>query len=218
VFLRSSLLDEIGVDHGFGTRLSERAAVPGLLFARQVHGARVLQVPPLAADAQADGLATDEPGVAVGVLTADCVPILIAEAEGRAVGAVHAGWRGSAQGVAEAAVGFLAETLRCPPTNLVAAIGPHIGPCCYEVDEPVHQAIGVESVFSPSGRPGHYRLNLFELNRSQLLRAGISPERVQGVEGCTACDATRYYSYRRDGHTGRLIHYIRRPLRTSDLP
>jgi YfiH family protein len=151
-------------------------------------------------------------------LTADCVPLLLADESGRAVAVVHAGWRGSAQRVAEATVRCLEETVRCSPERFVAAIGPHIGPCCYEVDEPVREAVGDEPVFAPSNRAGHYRLDLFELNRRQLLRAGLRPGRVQSVAGCTSCEGTRFYSYRRDGQTGRLVHYIRRPERVAIEP
>jgi YfiH family protein len=216
-FLRSPLLERLGIEHGFGTRGSD-ASVHGLLHARQVHGCRVLRVPPVAEDDEADALVTDAPDVAVGVFTADCVPVLIADPEGRAVAAVHAGWRGSAKRVAEAAAGALSETVRCSPDSLLAAIGPHIGSCCYEVDDPVRAAVGLARVFSPSDRPGHYRLDLYELNRTQLLDAGLHPERIDRVPGCTACDGERFYSYRRDGQTGRLLHYVRRPARLLSQP
>jgi YfiH family protein len=205
------MLDALEIEHGFGLRRAERVLPPGLLYPRQVHGARVMRVPPLPPDAQADALVTDAPGIAVGVFTADCVPILIAGSGGGGVATVHAGWRGSALRVAEVAARTLAEALQCHPGTLVAAIGPHIGPCCYEVDGPVHTAVGDDSVFTESDRPGHYRLDLFELNRRHLLAAGLRPERIDRVEGCTACDLTRFYSYRREGHTGRLPHYVRCP-------
>ena len=211
LFLRAPMLDSLGIEHGFGLRDAERVLPPGLLYPRQVHGAHVLRVPPLSPEAQADALVTDVPSVAVGVFTADCVPVLLADPQGRGVATVHAGWRGSALRVAEVAARTLAEALRCRPEALVAAIGPHIGPCCYEVDEPVRAAISDDSVFTGSDRVGHYRLNLFRLNHRHLLDAGLRSERIDRVEGCTACDGTRFYSYRREGHTGRLPHYIRCP-------
>jgi YfiH family protein len=212
------MLDSMGIEHGFGLREAQWALPAGLLCPRQVHGAHVVRVPPLAPDVEADALVTDAPGVAVGVFTADCVPILLAETEGRGVATVHAGWRGSAMRIAEVAARTLAEAIECRPETLVAAIGPHIGPCCYEVDDPVRAAVDDESVFRGSDRPGHYRLDLFELNRRHLLRAGLRPERIDRVEGCTACEVTRFYSYRREGHTGRLPHYIRCPTRRSSTP
>jgi hypothetical protein len=212
VFLRSAVLDDLGIEHGFGTRRSEEEAPRELLRAQQVHGACVLRVPPLPEGARADALLTQAPGQAVGVVSADCVPILLAHPSGRAVAAVHAGWRGSAQRIAVAATRALVEAIRCEPSDLVAVLGPHIGPCCYEVDGPVLEALGPEPVFVPSGSPGRYRLDLFELNRRQLLGAGLRAERIGRVPGCTSCDTERFFSYRRDGATGRLTSYIRRPL------
>ncbi len=209
-FLRSPLLEGLGIEHGFGTRTSGDR-VPELFHARQVHGCRVLRVPPVPADAEADALLTASPDVAVGVFTADCVPVLIAEPTGRGVAAVHAGWRGSALRVAEVATRALVETVRCSPDSLVAAIGPHIGPCCYEVDDPVRDAVGEEPVFTDSDRPRHYRLDLHELTRIHLQHAGLLDDRIDRIEGCTSCDPERFFSYRRDGHTCRLLHFIRCP-------
>jgi YfiH family protein len=137
--------------------------------------------------------------------------VVLAQVDGAGVAIVHAGWRGSARRITEVAVRALAESVGCGPQDLVVALGPHIGPCCYEVDEPVRKAVGHESVFSPSARPGHYLLDLFELNRRQLLRAGVTPDRIERVEGCTSCDTDLFFSYRRDGPTGRLTHYVRKP-------
>ncbi len=210
VFLRSLLLESQGIEHGFGTRTSGDH-VPELFHARQVHGCRVLRVPPVPADVEADALLTASPGVAVGVFTADCVPVLIAEPTGRGVAAVHAGWRGSALRVAEVATRALVETVRCSPDSLVAAIGPHIGPCCYEVDDPVRERMpDDDAVFAPASRPGHYMLDLFELNRRQLERAGVT--RIVRVGGCTCCEPERYASYRRDGSGSRMLHWVRMPV------
>ncbi|MEE8558526.1 MAG: peptidoglycan editing factor PgeF [Myxococcota bacterium] len=210
-FLHASLLREFGIEHGFGVRGSEATPPEGLLHAHQVHGARVLTVPPLSLRPEGDALLTTRDGVAVGVFTADCVPVLVSLEGGEGVLAVHAGWRGSALAVVEVAVQTLIKTIRCRPDDLVAALGPCIGACCYEVDAPVRSAIADDGVFSASGRVGRYQLDLRELNRRQLLRAGLRPERIQLVGGCTSCDPTRYYSYRRDGSQGRLLHYVRCP-------
>lgn len=210
-FLHASLLQELGIEHGFGVRGSETAPPVGLLHAHQVHGARVLTVPPLSFRPEGDALLTTRDGVAVGVFTADCVPVLVSLEGGEGVLAVHAGWRGSALEVVRVAVQTLIKTIRCRPDDLAAAIGPCIGACCYEVDAPVRSAIAEDSVFRASSRVGHYQLDLRELNRMQLLRAGLRPERIELVGGCTACDPTRYYSYRRDGSMGRLLHYVRCP-------
>jgi YfiH family protein len=206
-FLRSAELAALGIEHGFGTRASEAAKIPELRTVRQVHGRRVLRVPPHSSDLEADALVTTRPGWSVAVRTADCVPILLADRARRGVAAVHAGWRGSAARIAEHAVGALCEAIDAAPDELLAVIGPHIASCCYEVDEPVRDEIAEESVFVPAQRPGHYWLDLERLNRLQLERAGLRS--VANMGGCTCCDSERYSSYRRDGTGGRMISYIK---------
>ena len=211
-FLLSEQLSDIGIEHGLGTRRSCQADVPGLIQATQVHGSRMVRVPPRESDMRADALWTQEPGVAVGVRTADCVPVLIVDSTRRAVAAIHAGWRGSAARISELGAKRLARTIEVAPAQLIAVIGPHIGPCCYQVDEPVRAAIGVEDVFTPSTREGYYQLNLYCLNRLQLLRAGLRSERILRVGGCTFCEETIYASYRRDGSEGRMMSFVRMPF------
>jgi len=209
VFERCPALSELGIEHGFGEIDSDRAQVASLSLARQVHGTALVEAPVLE-EVEADALYTAEPGAAVGVRTADCVPLLIADGGLRGVAAVHAGWRGSAARMAETAVAGLCSALHVMPDALVVAIGPHIGPCCYEVDEPVRQAVRDDRVLAP-GRPGHYQLDLFELNRRQLVRSGVSGDRIQRVGECTHCHPDRYASYRRDGSGRRMLHWIRMP-------
>ncbi len=207
-----------------------------LTLATQVHGTGRLRAPLTGPSGQADALYTTEPGTAVGVRTADCVPLLLVDRGRRAVAAIHAGWRGSAAGIAERTVLGLQNELGVEPEAWIVVVGPHIGPCCYEVDEPVRQAVAdgrVVSaadrpdlyrldepvrravadprVFSAADRPGHYFLNLFELNRLQLLRAGVAAERIYRVGDCTYCHGEVYQSYRRDGTAGRMMHYVRMP-------
>jgi YfiH family protein len=208
-FLRAPGFEALGIEHGFGLLGSAEAAPPGVALARQVHGVALLRAP-FKGRPDADALWSVAPGAAVGVVTADCVPILIADAERRFVCAIHAGWRGSAARIAARTVRALAQAMRVPPGEWVAAIGPHIGPCCYEVDEPVLAAIPERSVFRPV-RPGHAMLDLFALNRLQLVGAGVPALRIERVGGCTACDPTRYASYRRDGTGGRMLHFARVP-------
>jgi YfiH family protein len=207
VFLHSPVLTALGVEHGFGTRHSREAAVPDLVQVKQVHGTDVLRAPLAAPDRRADALWTSMPGLAVAVRTADCVPILLVDQRGRGVAAVHAGWRGSAAGIASRAVAVLCHGTGAAPAELCAAIGPHIGACCYEIDAPVMDAIAETEVFLPA-RPGHAYLNLFELNRRQLVRAGLSADSISSVAGCTSCDM-RFESYRRDRAGGRMLHYVR---------
>jgi YfiH family protein len=212
--LRHALLDAIGVEHGFGVR--GLAPPSGLRRPQQVHGARVAQASACAGarPPQADAIVSALPGVPVGVVTADCVPILVAAEGGAAVAAIHAGWRGLANGVIAAGI----EALRGEAgrdARLVAAVGPHIGGCCYEVDDPVLTAL--EPVFGGDlaaalrpARSGHAWLDLGRLARAALLRAGLAPSALGQLPGaCTRCDPVRFHSYRREGAAaGRLHHHI----------
>jgi YfiH family protein len=207
MFLHCPALAALGVEHGFGTRGSRDARLADLVQVKQVHGTDVLRAPLVEADASADALWTSEPGLAVAVRTADCVPILLVDQRGRGVAAVHAGWRGSAAGIAARAVEALCRGIGAEPTELCAAIGPHIRRCCYEVDAPVMAAIDDPDVFAPA-RPGHAYLDLFELNRRQLVRAGLGSDSIACVHGCTSCDG-RFESYRRDRAAGRMLNYLR---------
>ena len=209
-FQTSGLLTGVGVEHGFGTLLSGDARVSGLVTARQVHGTTLSRVPGSISRPEADALWSDEPGVAVGVVTADCVPLLLVSVGRPAVAAIHAGWRGSAARIGEEVVTEFARASRVDPSEMVVAIGPHIGPCCYEVDDPVRRLIPHNSVFSRARRAGHYMLDLCELNRMQLVRAGVHEGRIERVGGCTACEGSLYHSYRRGG-AGRMVHWVRVP-------
>jgi hypothetical protein len=198
------------VEHGFGWRAA--APPPRLHTLRQVHGSVLVYVPGTTAGAEADALWTDTPGEAVGVHTADCVPLLLAHRERRAVAAVHAGWRGIAARIAERCVSELCRQLACDPRQLVAAVGPHIGPCCYEVDEPVRRAIDEPAAFAGAVRPGHFMLDLLRCTRAQLARAGLLLRDIHVLGGCTVCHPARYPSFRRDRTRARMLHYIRMPF------
>ena len=138
-WLRHPLLDELGIEHGFGLRTSPPRS--DVVRPLQVQGVEVARLGSqgAATPREADAIVSVTSLSPVGVVTADCVPLLVATGEGEAVAAIHAGWRGLAAGVVAAGIGALAA--RCPGTRLVAAIGPHIGACCYEVDEPVVSAL-----------------------------------------------------------------------------
>jgi len=208
------LLAARGVEHGFGLRGSPLPG--GLRRPNQVHGARIVAAEACAGPSRpdADGVVSAVPGVRVAVVTADCVPILLAAPGGRAVAAVHAGWRGLAAGVVAAGVAALAE-LAPDPATAVAALGPHIGPCCYEVDDAVLDALrqqfgqSLDAALTPT-RPGHARLDLGALARAALCAAGLPAAAVGSLrDTCTRCDGERFHSYRRDGPAaGRLVHFI----------
>jgi YfiH family protein len=212
--LHQALLGGCGVAHGFGVRGAPDP--PGLLRPRQVHGFRVVTAAECrsASPPEADAVISLEAGVPVGVVTADCVPVLIASERGDAVAAVHAGWRGLAAGVVAQSVDALRRS-GCAG-RLVAAIGPHIGACCYEVDAPVLEALsdglGAQRLDAATRttRPGHALLDLGALTADALRSAGLAACDVAGLpDCCTRCDAQRFHSYRRDGaRSGRLTHFI----------
>lgn len=218
--LEHPLLTRSGVRHGFCLRGDP--GPPGLRRPRQVHGAAVTTAAVCAAAGgppEADAVLSGEPDVAVGIVTADCVPVLLAAGSGRAVAAVHAGWRGLALGVIGAGVRALRDALGGEAT-LVAAIGPHIGACCYEVDAPVIEALRPRFGASLGGalqptRAGHALLDLSVLARESLRAAGLASGEVGFCGACTRCDPARFHSYRRDGAgAGRLVHFIA-PRRTK---
>jgi YfiH family protein len=189
-------------------------ASAALTSVRQVHGDTVLVAssPEFAAGAEADGLLATDPAQVVLVNVADCVPILIADRHRRAVAAVHAGWRGTARHIAAAAVRAF-DAAGVPPEDLIAAIGPGIGPCCYQVDEPVRRAfLEVDSQASGwfvTDGPAHWRLDLWSANADQLAAAGVVAEAIHVAQRCTAHHPTDWPSFRRDGAgAGRIAAVI----------
>lgn len=175
----------------------------------QVHGARVLEPGPDAVPAsfrasEADALCSARAGVAIGVRTADCMPVLLADPVTGAVAAVHAGWRGAVAGVLPAAIAALSVRAGADPARLVVAILPHIRACCFEVGaEVVEQVRAVlpeeaarRAVVERSPRP---HVDLSQLVRAQLHEAGVAAERIDDVAGCTCCEPDRFFSFRRDG-------------------
>lgn len=188
-------------------RILRAAGAARLALCTQVHGAEVRAVEPgedlgaLAAE-RADALVGAAPGLALGVLTADCVPILLADARTGACAAVHAGWRGTVAGVALAAVRGMGERFGARPEDLCIAIGPSIGPCCFEVGDDVVEALAARwptlvprVVVRGEPRP---RVDLWRANAGILAAAGVPPARIELLEVCTACDPVRCFSYRRD--------------------
>ena len=170
-----------------------------------------------------DGLLTRTPGRMLGVITADCVPVLVVDTRQRAVAAFHAGWRGTVERIVERGIAVLRSNHGSRPEDLLAAIGPSIGPCCFEVGEEVGaqfisafsyaKALLAQSA-SIHGGEAKFHLDLQEANRRQLLDAGISPEHISTLADCTACtrlpDGRRkYFSHRAEkGVTGRMLSVI----------
>jgi YfiH family protein len=181
-------------------------------WARQVHGiaASTVREPASAGHAvnvgECDALATEQPGVALVIQSADCVPILLSGP--RTVGAAHAGWRGSAQNVAASAVAALRD-LGAAPGTLRAWLGPSIGPCCYEVGGEV--AAQFAGDFIRAGCASGYRLDLRAVNVAQLEAAGVPRSSIAVHPACTRCGGERFASYRRDGaRAGRMIALVAR--------
>jgi YfiH family protein len=201
-----------------------------LTAGRQVHGATIATVTakvvgsggmnPDSAIPGTDGLVTNVPDVPLLVLVADCAAIFLYDPVRKAIGIAHGGWRGTAAGVAGAAVARMAEAFGSRPAEMAAAIGPSIGPCCYEVgadvverfhgDQPdVARHVFSDSAGLPAAKAGKKRLDLWVANRRILMRAGLDPDKIEIGGLCTACHPDRFYSHRASrGHTGRSAGVI----------
>ncbi len=181
-----------------------RAKLRGVLpsdpaWLKQVHGNRVVDLDKESAR-EGDAAYTQKPGTVCVVKAADCMPVLFADVEGTTVAAAHAGWRGLAGGVLEATV----KAMAVPPRNIVAWLGPAIGPDVYEVGEEVRAAYrGYEHAFKPT-RPGHWRLDLYAVAREKL--KGLRS--VTGGGFCTYTEAGRFFSYRRDRTSARMAALV----------
>jgi len=198
-------------------RLAEAGGfgLPELHTVSQVHGDVVLKVDAAPASealrprGEADALVTSRPGAALGVRTADCVPILIADERGQRVAAVHSGWRGTDLRISARAVEALVRD-GARAGGLVAAIGPAIQRCCYEVSDEL--ALRFRKAFGPGVavlKGGRWHLDLGYAVRHTLAEAGIPLEQIEVLPQCTACDAQRFFSHRRDkGVTGRHLSFI----------
>ena len=137
------------------------------------------------------------------IFTADCIPVLLSDKEGRAVGAVHAGWRGTVMKIPNKAAELMIKTYDISPENIFAAIGPGIGKCCFEVGEEVAKEFN--SSFVKKGTDGKFFVDLWAANFAALCEAGISPENISVAGICTKCNCGDFYSYRKMGDkTGRL--------------
>ena len=196
------------LEHGFGTR--HGAPEDGNLATLcQIHSCRVL-----VADGrtgrigEGDALIARMPGTRVGVRTADCLPVLLADERLHAVAAIHAGWRGTVQGIAGRTVEALVRTFGSRPEDLHAAIGPGIGFCCFEVGPEV--AAEFRALFPERDDLGRRtRVDLAEANRRQLAAAGLPPSRIYCGAPCTVCAPEDFHSWRRDGErAGRMVAVV----------
>ncbi len=177
----------------------EDVARPG-----QVHSDRVLEATAGGRYPGCDAVITNRPGVFLSVTVADCVPILMVDPVHRAVGAVHAGWRGSRDKILDRAVELLVSSYGSDPNDIIAYIGPSAGVCCYEVGGEV--AGGFPSTAVSATREGKVHLDLKSYNREMLLGRGVRPEHIAVSGFCTICNPELFHSYRRDrGKSGRML-------------
>ena len=216
----------------------------GMVTLRQIHSSLIWRVQ--ASDVQAsgkpavlkgDGLMTDEPGVLLGIQTADCIPVLLADRKKRAVAAFHAGWRGTLARIVENGVGRMRLEFGSKPEDLIASIGPGIGQCCYSIGGEVREQFESQFAYAPdlfhevydadpvrekypmlfltARAPGHsdlgpaMHLDLAEANRRQLLAAGLRKAAIAMTGQCTGCHTDRFFSHRIErGFTGRMLSVI----------
>ena len=218
----SKLLSSIdGVSHGFSdkyqgrdpSRIARGLNLKGVSLLKQVHGNRVVLLGERRSDegvAEGDSLVTDIKGQGIGVATADCVPMLLASFDARVVAAVHAGWRGTLEGIVANTLSAIEDRYGVKPENIKAAIGPSIGSCCYEVGEDVSSLFLEKYPWSgeilfEKGDSKHL-LDLRAANKRLLNSAGVFD--IEVLDICTKC-SENFYSYRRDGKgTGRQLSVI----------
>lgn len=185
----------------------------------QVHADTVVLADevPLDVPVRADASVTSKSGVACLVMVADCLPVLLCDGQGRAVGAAHAGWRGLVAGIVEKSARRVADLANCAPNTLHAYLGPAIGPQAFEVGdevrdaflaaaEPAEREATAEAFVPRAGTPGKHWADLYALARLRLARLGVT--RVSGGDACTVTDRERFYSYRRDRVTGRMAALV----------
>jgi YfiH family protein len=199
---RSEALDDLPwLQHGFGTRLS--AGWPNttnLATAKQIHSDRVLLVQSSGPQGEGDALITNLPGISLAIRTADCLPILIADPVNRAVAAIHAGWRGVVSEIAPQAIEAMRRQFGTKPSDLVIAIGPGIGACCFEVGPEVAVQFGLS---------GRTKIDLVETMCRQLGRNGVKAGQISTAGLCSYCDPELFESYRRDREAaGRMVAMI----------
>lgn len=176
------------------------------VWLKQVHGTVVAQLPAAPDTLEADASCTATAGAVCAILTADCLPVLFCDDAGTVVGAAHAGWRGLLAGVLENTV----QAMHRPASQLMAWLGPAIGPQAFEVGSEVREAFVARDPAAAqafvAGAPGKYWADLYLLARQRLQQRGMT--RVYGGDLCTVRDAERFYSFRRDGVTGRMASLI----------
>jgi YfiH family protein len=208
---RAKLLDELPwLEHGFGTRTSSGwPDTTDLASVRQIHSDIVVVAEHTGCIAEGDALIANRPGITLSIRTADCLPVLMADPSHRAIAAVHAGWRGAALGIVPKTVQAMTERFGTRPEDLVVAVGPGIGVCCFEVGPEV--AVQFQQWF-PERQDLSVRtkVDLVETITRQLRRNSVTVGHLATANLCTVCDAGLFHSYRRDREqAGRMTTTIR---------
>jgi YfiH family protein len=204
-------------------QLAERLGMPfeSWTCADQVHGNRVCQVTAGGSGRESladvipatDGLYTNQPGILLASFYADCVPLYFLDPARKAIGLAHAGWKGTVARIAEEMVNAFYQKYGTKPDDLLVAIGPSIGGCCYEVDERIIQRVresanNWQSAVTSAGN-GKYMLDLRRLNAEILTETGVWPERISCTDWCTSCRTDLFFSHRKEaGKTGRMASFI----------
>jgi YfiH family protein len=197
----------------FGTKVDK------LVMVNQCHGTDILVIDEHNTDyahfqkLQCDGIVTNQPGVMIAVGVADCLPLLLLDPVQKVAAALHAGWKGTAGNIAAKGVETLVKIFGSNSANILAALGPAIRSCCYEVDEPVRKAFTESGLdwnrCAVENGSGKWRVDLSAVNREQLLAAGIPAENIESAPHCVSCQHDWFFSYRRDeGETGRQAGFI----------
>lgn len=204
--------DPANVDENW-RRLREVIGNDPIARCHQVHGktVRIVTRENIADKPEGDGMVTATPGIILAVASADCVPILMMDANCKIVGAIHAGWRGVIAGIAEEGVRVM-ESLGAKPREIRVALGPSIGQCCFEVDEDLahrfaREVEGAEH-HARAGRPGKSHLDLRGIIADQLMRAGLPRESISDIGPCTKCANDRFFSRRADASSGLQLSFI----------
>jgi YfiH family protein len=190
-----------------------------LLTVTQVHGTDLLVVDTPNSDVthflkiECDGIITNQPNIMIGVGVADCAPILLFDPVKHVIAALHAGWKGTASEIARKGVSAMVENFGSNPADLLAAIGPSIGPCCYEVDEPVRAAFASENEIweqaSSLISSDKWKLDISIALKLQLIASGLLADKIEASQQCVCCTQELFFSYRRDkGETGRHLGFI----------
>jgi hypothetical protein len=181
-----------------------------LILLDQIHQDRILllgkPITPLPSPLEFDALITNSPDTFLGILTADCLPIFVADQKKKVIAAIHAGRQGTALGITAKALRKMEEAFDCLSKDLLIAIGPSIGPSCYEIDEKVFQQEW--KPFSASKGVGKWMVDLARVNIGQMKREGIEEEQISWVNLCTHCHGDLFFSYRKEGRTGRQLSFI----------